>query len=320
MKKTIGLFIFTLFSSLLCGEDFRFMAIFEKDDPSPLLGSRDLLDKNYLLTPWPWDKENTPFSLNSALTDIVLHQNDDPRVFPTEENLFFERLTSLWSGRLSVSFEVTEEYLSELENKDILDERADSLSDLIENKGFSDLMLDLRLSSNREDFSSLEALASSLEDSLGSSGSIIYAMKRDEAPVPPIWERSDYVMIQAYDFSGRHSTLENAEESIVNFIRRKRKEPSSLILSVPLFGRKYRSSDPDYWVKKLPYYELVDSYHPEKGTNEVDYYYFNGPGMAQQKTILAKEKELGGIALYPYEWDSRGSYSLKEAVEALLRE
>ncbi|MBN2625922.1 MAG: hypothetical protein JXA95_04595, partial [Spirochaetales bacterium] len=53
----------------LFGGDFRFMALSRGTDPSFLLEDRQDMEKNYLLTPWPWDGENTPFYPGSAITD-----------------------------------------------------------------------------------------------------------------------------------------------------------------------------------------------------------------------------------------------------------
>ena len=303
---------------MLSGEDFRRMALFSGDDPSVLIGNPECMDKNFLLSPWPWDGDNTPFTLDDNLTDIVL--NISPRGYhpEMEELLFLERLSALWDGRVSASLQINEQQMENGETARIAEALSKELLPLYGKGYFSEIIWDLAISPQREDVDNLELLLNELRKTeKGKEIPYIYALKREEKPVEPLWDRADEIIIKAYDFSGRHSTYENAEESIVNFIRRKGKDPSSLILSIPLYGRKFPSSDPDYWIKQIPYKELVDCYHPERDCNEKDDYYFNGPDLAVQKTILAKEKELKGVALYPFEWDSRGPYSLKEALSAV---
>ncbi len=292
------------------------MALFSGDDPSILLNSREDMERNYLLSPWPWDRENTDFTLNDSLTDIVL--NIAPGDFHPEgtEILFLERLNRLWPGRVSSSLQISESQLDDDETADIIKAIEENLLPLYDSGIFDEVIWDLNVSPEREElvnFSKIIAVLRAKDRSVP----YIYALSREEKPLPPLWESADGFIIKAYDFSGRHSTYENAEESVVNFIRRKGKSPAELILSIPLYGRKYRSSDPEYWVKQLPYREIVEDYYPGRDVNEEDNYYFNGPDMAERKTRLARDKELKGVALYPYEWDSRGPYSLKEALSVL---
>ena len=292
------------------------MALFSGDDPSVLLNSREDMERNYLLTPWPWDRENTDFTLNDSLTDIVL--NISPGEFHPDrtEILFLERLNRLWPGRVSTSLQISESQLDDDDTAAITGAIEENLLPLYDSGIFDEVIWDLNVSPEREELLNFTKIIDVLRAD-NRNTPYIYALSREEKPLPPLWESADGIIIKAYDFSGRHSTYENAEESVVNFIRRKGKSPAELILSIPLYGRKYRSSDPEYWVKQQPYREIVEDYYPGRDVNEEDNYYFNGPDMAERKARLARDKELKGVALYPYEWDSRGPYSLKEALSVL---
>ncbi len=294
------------------------MALSRGTDPSFLLEDRQDMEKNYLLTPWPWDGENTPFYPGSAITDIIFNHEGDAASLTSPnrgEALFFERLHRLWVGRVSLSFRLSEEILDRMDDP--------AYRKLLIEKGMlfpsDEIIWDPHVSSAREDYGSLEAFLNEWNEAKGREQHFLYSMGRQEKSIPFLWDRAEYVMIEAYDFSGRHSTRENAEEAVENFILRRGEKAENLILGIPLYGRKFKSSDPDYWIRQIPYSEIVDTYHPEPDVNEVDNYYFNGPLMVRGKTEMALTKEMGGVALYPIEWDSRGTSSLRDTVESLMR-
>jgi hypothetical protein len=317
--KIIPTFVAILILTIpLSADDFRFMALSHGTDPSFLLNDRQDMEENYLLSPWPWDRENTPFSLNDELTDMVFNQEGDTdSSFSPDgaQSLFFERLHNLWNGRISLSFRLSEELLNGMDDpsfrRNLIDRGTGFPAD--------EIIWDPHLSSAREDYNDLEAFLKEWDAEKGMAQPFLYSMGRQEKSIPFLWEKAEFVIIEAYDFSGRHSTLENAEEAVENFILRRGRRAENLILGIPLYGRKYKSSDPEYWIRQKPYSEIVDSYNPEAGVNEVDNYYFNGPLLAREKTEMALAKKMGGIALYPIEWDSRGSSSLRENIESLMR-
>jgi hypothetical protein len=297
------------------------MAFFSQGDPSSLLGDEKLIEDSYSLSPWPWDHTNTPFTLQDSLTDIVLNPGSAEWDRPTYEKLFLNRLASLWQGSLALSIELSEEDMEAIEDDIFFHKEVSNILNYCLDIPVNRIIWSLHASSHRTDYKTFETFINQVWSDTRNREkdkiSFAYSIGREEAPLEFLVDKADDIIIRSYDFSGRHSTLENAEESIENSIKRKKIPYQKLILALPLYGRKFRSSDPDYWINKLPYKDIVKAYTPEPDSNEEDSYYFNGPKMARQKTILAREKGLKGVALYPYEWDSIGVYSLKEAIASL---
>lgn len=285
----------------------------------PLAGDYTGEDLSYSLSPWPWESD-VFIPTHSALTELIirLEINSTGIVpFDQRQTLILERVTSLWEGKIIFELALSETLLESLSTETAMSSFLLQLKKLKENNLYEGINWDLKLSSNRTDFSVLEMLIKGIGDFGGAPLTHYYSLGRYDIPVEPIQEISHFTIIKAFDFSGRHSTLENAEESIESFIVRKGYDRSTLILGLPLYGRKFRSTDPGYWSDTMSYRDIVEKYQPSPESNEEDYYYFNGPQLALKKAILSLEKKLAGVALYELQWDDRGAHSLLKAVSSL---
>lgn len=109
--------------------------------------------------------------------------------------------------------------------------------------------------------------------------------------------------IRAFDYSGKHSTLEALEEQIF-LLKEKGLSADRILAGIPLYGRNFDSEDNGYWFESIPYREIISRYDPSRDENIQDKYFYNGPVLLEQKIDLCKEYGIGGIKLNRLEWDS----------------
>lgn len=302
---------------MISANDFHFMGIFSEQQSSPHLQNDSLKEKNYLLSPWPWEGNNTFFRLNDGLTDFIVPSFDSS---DSCTRLYEERIALLWDGNLLLSLSLTEKDLIQWENLKERKEWLEKTQERLMENHYKGILWELTLGKDSSVNENLTDLILDLRSELTKDLLYYYSLNYKEEALPELIEESDYIIMKAYDYSGRHSTMENVNETVENFLVRKKIPPEKLILSLPLYGRNYKSNTPQYWVDKLPYYSIVETYLPLANENEKENYYFNGTDMARRKAEYAREKGLAGVALFPLEWDGPGQYSLKEAITDYLSE
>ena len=124
----------------------------------------------------------------------------------------------------------------------------------------------------------------------------------------------DTVHMMAYDQfdeQGRHSTYETAVEAIDYFLALGF-DAGQLCLGIPAYGRPLSSEA--LWPL---YNEYADQL--ADGTNLLGVYYFNSPQLAQDKAVLARERELQGVFFYHLGCDSADDSSLIQAVSQIFQ-
>lgn len=117
----------------------------------------------------------------------------------------------------------------------------------------------------------------------------------------------DSVQLMSYDYSGRHSTLEQAELDIDNHLR-KGIPRKKLILGIPFYGRHLTS-----W-KAITYSSLVSRYNPPEDADVVSEIYFNGRTTVRRKTQHAMSMKIGGVMIWEIGQDVQDERSLLRAI------
>lgn len=130
---------------------------------------------------------------------------------------------------------------------------------------------------------------------------------------PFLWE------IRAFDYSGKHSTLEALEEQL--FLLEKKGIPSDKILAgIPLYGRIYSSEQTGYWFNSMNYKDICRNFSPSTEENQKGGYFYNGPDLLHEKIDLCRQYDIGGIKLNRIEWDSpEESLSLFQTALGLIQ-
>ncbi|HVX15627.1 MAG TPA: glycoside hydrolase family 18 protein [Pirellulales bacterium] len=124
----------------------------------------------------------------------------------------------------------------------------------------------------------------------------------------------DRVHLMAYDNEGRHATFDDATSAVQRLL--KAGVPAAKIcLGVPFYGREVRQGG-----RSLTYAEIVRKYSPAADTDEVDGFYFNGPGTIARKTRFARAGKLGGIMIWELGQDIADERSLLEVVAGASRQ
>lgn len=114
---------------------------------------------------------------------------------------------------------------------------------------------------------------------------------------PFLWE------IRAFDYSGKHTTLEALEEQL--FLLDKKGIPAySIIAGIPLYGRVYDSGKPGYWFDSMTYDAIIGNFPATADANQLGGYFYNGPDLLIKKINLCLQYQIGGIKLNRIEWDS----------------
>jgi hypothetical protein len=303
--------LFLFFIASLWSEENKVVIQLSFNDLNSYINGKNK-NKSYLLNPWPY-KESHNFLIDPQ-TDFYLTFPQDRENFELydEEIIILERLSDLWKGNIGFTFILSDKLLDSLNNEKNYDSFLMFLSDYYRKGFYSVINWDYFLVEDRSDFSIILRLMDDLLLMGKGELKIIFSLDRYTKPVKGISERADYIVIKSYDNSGRHSTLENAEEAIETFIKRRGFDPSQLILGIPLYGRKFRSSDPGYWTDIMPYSEIISLYQPPLDSNESNDYYFNGFQLTADKADLIKRKKMAGASLTPINWDVKGNNSLLE--------
>jgi len=125
--------------------------------------------------------------------------------------------------------------------------------------------------------------------------------------------------LQAYDYSGKHSTLEAVEEQL--YLLSQRNFPMNKVkLSIPFYGRNANSKLDDYWFQTKPYIELIEHYSPDVASNQAGDFFYNGPVLLQKKIALSSSYGLKAIRLENLQWDShKEGYSLLTETLNIIR-
>jgi len=149
--------------------------------------------------------------------------------------------------------------------------------------------------------SSVYPLLIDLEEQLKNQGvQLILGIQNADAATA---ESPFHYEIRAFDYSGKHSTLEALEEQL--FLLREKAIPAERITAgIPLYGRNFNSEDQGYWFDSLPYKDIVSLYHPSIEENIQESYFYNGPSLVKQKIELCKEYGIKAVKLNRLEWDS----------------
>ena len=126
-----------------------------------------------------------------------------------------------------------------------------------------------------------------------------------------LFQAVDEVNFMSYDFTPRHSTMEDAIEMVEYLSARFAIPTHKIFLGLPFYGREIDTAGRR---QAMTYGQLAQKFDLTPEDNEVDNYYFNGQKMIRQKFDYAQEKDLGGIMIWEIGQDSENQRSLLKAL------
>lgn len=190
-----------------------------------------------------------------------------------------------------------------------------SVVEFCQREGFDGVDLDWEHPRNEEEQVGYGRLLADLREAFDPLGLKLSVTLAGWQRLPPAaFVAVDWVQIMAYDNPGQHSTYESAVseiEKVVGMGAAKNK----IILGLPFYGRGIVQRD-----RTMTYRDIVTRHRPDKGVNEVDGVYFNGPDLIQRKTALAIDEGLAGVMVWELGQDAPGEGALMkiicDAVEA----
>lgn len=268
-----------------------------------------------VMAPWPYDDAPYTPAMKADLVLFDLPVLEEDITIDIKHRMERIKETSKLQWGLTLTFR--EKEMTSLSEEENLNRFIEGLVHYLDWGTFSSINWDISLSDKRRDYWIINRIIDRIvmeERDLDH----YYSLNRDDKVIDVLGNLEPYYIIKAYDFSGRHSTLENAEEAIVSFTMRKGISPGKIILGIPMYGRKYQSLDPHYWVQALPYHEIIRDFKPEEDQNEIGNYYFNGPELVLEKGELVIDKNMAGVMLTPAHWDFVGFYSLYDRINGLF--
>ncbi len=170
---------------------------------------------------------------------------------------------------------------------------------------FNGIDLDWEFPSNSAEQLGYAQLIAQLGDSCKANNlTLSVALNVYQTIAPEVYTHIDRVHIMSYDHGGRHATFTQAVDDVDNFLARGI-PPEKLYLGIPFYGRKITD-----FSQSLSYREIVSRYHPGESIDEVDGYYFNNINTVREKSIFAREAELGGVMVWEIGQDIQGEGSL----------
>jgi len=120
----------------------------------------------------------------------------------------------------------------------------------------------------------------------------------------------DRLYIMSYDRGIKHSTFEQAVLDLDYFMQAGLPR-AKLFLGVPFYGRQMTSP-----YTAMTYAEIMKTYSPSPGIDEVGGVYFNGIATIQKKVCYVRQNGFGGIMIWELGQDSADDTSLLRAVSA----
>ncbi|WGK69562.1 glycoside hydrolase family 18 protein [Candidatus Haliotispira prima] len=121
-----------------------------------------------------------------------------------------------------------------------------------------------------------------------------------------LFQAVDTINFMAYDFTPRHSTMEDAREMVEYLVARFAIPTRKIFLGLPFYGKQIKTGRR----KAKTYRRLAQESNLASEDNEAKGYYFNGQDMIQQKFNLAEDEDLGGIMIWEIGQDSEDHRSL----------
>ncbi len=119
----------------------------------------------------------------------------------------------------------------------------------------------------------------------------------------------DRVHIMSYDRQPLHSTYGQAVEDLQRFIDAGIPR-SKLILGVPFYGREITAP-----YNEAAYSDIVTTYHPAPGVDEINDIFFNGIDTIRRKTCLAITEQIGGVMIWELAQDTADDTSLLKSIQ-----
>jgi len=119
----------------------------------------------------------------------------------------------------------------------------------------------------------------------------------------------DRVHIMSYDRQPLHSTYEQTTEDLQKFIEAGIPR-SKLILGVPFYGREITAP-----YNEAAYSDIVTTYHPAPGVDEINGIFFNGIDTIRRKTCLAITEQIGGVMIWELAQDTADDTSLLKSIQ-----
>lgn len=198
------------------------------------------------------------------------------------------------------------------------------LADYVERHRFDGLDVDLEGPAINADYG---AFIAALADALQPTGRLLTsALSKGYggARVPDAaLGRFDFVNIMAYDSTGpwdpqtpgQHSSLELARDSVDYWLKRGLPKERA-VLGVPFygygFGEAFRKQD-------YSYREIIAAYPGAENADETARtIWYNGLPTIRAKSRLVVEKQLGGVMIWPLDYDAQGEKSLLTAIHETL--
>ena len=124
----------------------------------------------------------------------------------------------------------------------------------------------------------------------------------------------DRLHVMAYDYGGRHSTIDNATGAVDSLIAKKI-PANKICLGIPFSGRQI-----DDRTKALSYANILKQHPPSSPeTDESAGYFFNGPSTVSTKTAWALERKLAGVMVWEVGQDTTAPDSLAASISAALK-
>lgn len=127
-------------------------------------------------------------------------------------------------------------------------------------------------------------------------------------------EKLDRLHVMAYDYGGKHSTLQHATTAVDSLIALKI-PANKICLGIPFYGRQI-----DDRSKALSYANIVKRHPPAStASDESAGYYFNGPATVAAKTNLALSRKLSGVMIWEIGQDAPVRHSLATEISTAIQ-
>ena len=188
---------------------------------------------------------------------------------------------------------------------------ASNLVDWCEEYGFDGVDYDWEHPKNAEEAANYAGLIKATKDAGRASNLLVTAALAGWQTITAEGvEALDRVHLMAYDQGGQHSTMTGSKSDVEKMIKLGFPK-SKIAMGVPFYGRDVEKRNAETYASILSKHraEIL-----EKGLDEVDGMYFNGPATMRTKCDYIKKEGLAGIMIWELGHDAAGEESLLSVI------